>query len=284
MTTHEENPRKEIITFLVLTFALSAVFWVLILGAGGIEAMGGLLVMGLMWCPGVSAMITRLVYHRSLRGLGWKLGRAKWLLLAYLLPVAYAVVPYVITWMSGLGEFSTANVPANQSLPGWIITNLTVLFLLGSVPSALGEEIGWRGFLVPQLFKQMSLTKTALISGGIWALWHAPLILFGDYGSGTPGLYALASFVILVISISFPFAWLRIKSGSLWTGVVLHASHNLIIQAILDPLTQDTGITPYIVTEFGIGVAAAAVITAWVFWRMWKGEAVRWKSIPAQQV
>lgn len=246
--------------------------------------MGGLLVMGLMWCPGVSAMITRLVYHRSLRGLGWKLGRAKWLLLAYLLPVAYAVVPYVITWMSGLGEFSTANVPANQSLPGWIITNLTVLFLLGSVPSALGEEIGWRGFLVPQLFKQMSMQKTALTSGGIWALWHAPLILFGDYGSGTPGLYALASFVILVISISFPFAWLRIKSGSLWTGVVLHASHNLIIQAILDPLTQDTGITPYIVTEFGIGVAAAAVITAWVFWRMWKGEAVRWKSIPAQQV
>jgi len=270
--TQVENPRKEIITFLVLTFTTSAVFWALILGAGGRNAMGGLLVLGLMWCPGLSAMLTRLVYHRSLRGLGWKFGQAKWLLLAYLLPVTYAGLPYLLTWLSGQGAFSAANVPANQSLAGWIASNLTWLFLLGSVPSALGEEIGWRGLLVPQLARLVSPPQTALISGAIWALWHTPLILFGDYGSGAPTLYALACFAVMVIGISFPFAWLRLKSGSLWTGVVLHASHNLIIQTILDPLTQDTGITPYIVTEFGVGLAAAAAITAWVFWRMWKNQ------------
>jgi uncharacterized protein len=277
-----ENPRKEIITFLIITFLLSAIFYAFILNAQTMHAMGGLLTLGLMWCPGAAAIITRLAYHRSLRGMGWKFGKAKWLLLAYLLPVAYAVVPYVLTWLSGLGRFSTANLPADQPLPVFLAVNLTFLFLLGSVPSALGEEIGWRGMLVPQLSKLYSLPKVALISGLIWALWHAPVVVFADYGSGTPVLYALACFIVMVVGASFAFTWLRIKSGSLWTAVVLHASHNLIIQAILDPLTQDTGITPYIVTEFGIGLALAAGIMGVVFWRMMKGKAAGLEEMQAQ--
>lgn len=277
---HKENPRREVITFLIFTFAFSAVFWILVLQAKSINAQGGLLTLGLMWCPGISAMLTRFIYHRSLRGLGWKFGSAKWLLLAYLLPVAYAVLPYAITWLSGIGRFTTANLPADQPLPVYLIVNLTIIFLLGAVPSALGEEIGWRGLLVPQLSKLTTFPKVALISGAIWAVWHAPLLLFADYNSGTPALYALACFSILVIGISFPFAWLRMKSESLWTGVVLHASHNLIIQAILDPLTESTGITPYIVTEFGVALSLAAVVTAWVFWHAWKSEATH-QNIPA---
>lgn len=268
----EENPRKEIVTFLILTAAFSMVFYALILGAGSMDVQGGLLTLGLMWSPGAAAMLTRFIYHRSLRGLGWKLGPAKWLMLAYLLPLGYAFVPYTITWLTGLGRFTTANLPADQPLPVFLIVNLTVIFLLGSVPSALGEEIGWRGLLVPQLSKLTTFSKAALISGAVWAAWHAPLLLFADYNAGTPPLYGLACFSVLVMGISFAFAWLRIKSGSLWTGVVLHASHNLIIQAILDPLTESTAITPYIVTEFGVGLSIAAVVTAWVFWQSWKGE------------
>lgn len=277
----EENPRKEIITFLILTFAFSAIFWALIMREKSINAQGGLLTLGLMWCPGFSAMLTRFIYHRSLRGLGWKLGPAKWLLLAYLLPLAYGFVPYAITWLSGLGRFTTTNLPVDQSLPVFLIVNLTMIFLLGSVPSALGEEIGWRGLLVPQLSKLANFPRVALISGAVWAVWHVPLLLFADYNSGTPALYGLTCFTILVIGISFAFAWLRLKSGSLWTGVVLHASHNLIIQAILDPLTESTAITPYIVTEFGIGLSLAAAVTAWVFWRLWKGEGASHVAVSA---
>lgn len=270
--TQEAQPRKEIITFLVITFAFSAVFYALILNAGSIEADGGLLVFGLMWSPGAAALLTRFIYHRSFGGLGWNLGPAKWLLAAYLLPFAYALVPYLLTWLSGLGRFSAANLPEGQSLPLFLFTNFIVIFLLGALPSALGEEIGWRGLLVPQLARLTSFPKVALISGAIWAAWHAPLVVFGDYNPGTPRLYALACFAVMVIAVSFPFAWLRLKSGSLWTGAVLHASHNMLIQLVLDPLTENTGVTPYIVTEFGAGLAVAAAVTAWVFWQVWKGE------------
>ena len=123
--------------------------------------------------------------------------------------------------------------------------------LVGSTARALGEEIGWRGFLVPELSKTMRFTSAALISGIIWACWHYPILIWGDYNSGTPSWYGLTCFTVMVIAISFVFAWMRLKSGSLWTGAMLHASHNLFVQAIFTPLTRNTGKTAWYIDEFG---------------------------------
>jgi hypothetical protein len=59
---------------------------------------------------------------------------------------------------------------------------------------------------------------------------------------------------------------MRLKSGSLWTGVLLHASHNLFIQGFFDPLTTDTGRTKYIIGEFGAGLALVSIAFAIYFW------------------
>lgn len=133
--------------------------------------------------------------------------------------------------------------------------------------SALGEEIGWRGFLVPELAKITTFSRTALISGALWAVWHYPLILFADYRSTTPSWYATLCFTVMVVGISFPFAWLRLKSGSVWTGMILHASHNIFIQGVFDPLTRDTGITNWIIGEFGAGLAVVGALVGLLFWQ-----------------
>ena len=133
--------------------------------------------------------------------------------------------------------------------------------------SALGEEIGWRGFLVPELAKITSFTRTALLSGAVWSLWHYPVILFADYRTTTPVAYAMVCFTLMVFGISFLFAWLRLKSGSVWTGMFLHASHNLFIQGVFDPLTKDTGITAYLIGEFGAGLALAGALVGLYYWR-----------------
>lgn len=70
----------------------------------------------------------------------------------------------------------------------------------------------------------------------------------------------------MVVSISFIFAWMRLKSGSLWTGVLLHASHNLFIQQFFDPLTTNTGRTPYVIGEFGAALALVSIAFALYFW------------------
>ena len=64
---------------------------------------------------------------------------------------------------------------------------------------ALGEEIGWRGYLLPRL---MPLGKPAAyaISGVVWALWHLPLILVGFNYPGYPVL-GIFAFILLVTAI-----------------------------------------------------------------------------------
>jgi len=132
---------------------------------------------------------------------------------------------------------------------------------------ALGEEIGWRGFLVPELARFLPFPQTALISGMVWSVWHYPVIIFGGYNGGTSIAYSLVCFTLVIVAISFPLAWLRLKSGSLWPGVVFHASHNLFILDLLNPLTKDTGLTKYVTSEFGVAIVLTTGITAYLVWR-----------------
>ena len=269
---------KKIFTFLGLTAALSVIFYYLIIKAGSLQAYGGALVLGLMWVPGISGMATQLIYERTLRGMGWKPGKFKYLLLAYLLPLGYCLVVYGFTWFTGLGNVPNADMMAqvDANLSGLNAAPLVKILLysaflavfglfMGLITGA-GEEIGWRGLFVPELARVTSFRNTVLISGAVWALWHLPLILFADYNlPGVPVWYAVLMFTIMVVGISTVFAWLRLKSGSLWPAAVLHASHNLFVQAIFTPLTAQTRITPYIIDEFGAGLALAGIVLAILF-------------------
>jgi membrane protease YdiL (CAAX protease family) len=186
---------------------------------------------------------------------------------------------YGIVWLTGLGGFPNPafveeiasrvnfDVPTGQLIFIYILIAATLNLVTSSLP-ALGEEIGWRGLLVPELYKVTDFTTTSLISGGIWAVWHYPGILFTDYRSEAPVWYAMLCFTVMAIAFSFIMAWMRLKSGSVWTATLLHAAHNVVIQTILTPLTVDTGPTEYIIDEFGVGIAMVYVIVALIFWRM----------------
>jgi membrane protease YdiL (CAAX protease family) len=260
MTTRAHDTRAELTTFLGLTFGLSAIFWWLIISAGSLGANGGMYVLALMWCPGVSALITRLVFQRNLRGEGWGFGAPRWAALAYLLPVVYASVAYGLVWLTGLGGVDFGRFKTG-------VATFLVVGSLQSLLSATGEELGWRGFLVPTLARTMSFGRTALLSGAIWAAWHVPLIIFADYNGGTPAWYSVLCFVVMVVALGVPFAWLRLRSGSVWPAAILHASHNLFVQGFFDRVTVDTGPTRWLTSEFGAALALALIATGWVFWR-----------------
>jgi len=262
MQTTQQN-RKEILYFLAITLFLSSIFYALIIQAGSMQTLGGLYVLGLMWSPGAAAIVLSLVFKKS-RALGWRPGKPRYLLTAYFLPIAYSLPVYALVWLTGLGKLDLANLP---SLPG-LLTFASGTVLL-SMFSALGEEIGWRGFLLPRLTQLMGFTRATLLSGLIWVLWHSPLILFADYDTGnTPAAYALLCFFILVMGISFAFSYLRLASASLWPAVLLHASHNAFIQGLFDPLTLDTGSTTWWIGEFGAGLTISAIIVGLIFWQL----------------
>jgi membrane protease YdiL (CAAX protease family) len=144
---------------------------------------------------------------------------------------------------------------------------LSLLGLFPASAAALGEEIGWRGLLVPELARITTFTRTALLTGIFWAVWHYPAIIFADYHSSVPRWFDLLSITISVFGMTVFTAWLRLKTGSIWPAVLWHGNHNLLIQSVLLRMTVDTGVTEYLVDDFGVGVLISSVVLGYVFWR-----------------
>ena len=260
-TSDAARDRSAIRTYLLLTLALSSVFWIVMIRAGTLGLGGGLYVLLLMWCPGVAGIATMLIHHRTMRGMGWRWGSTRDQLVSYSLPILYGGVVYGMVWATGLGRLD-----GQQGGVRFLALAATLGFVQSMI-SSTGEEIGWRGVLVPHLSRVTSFRNTGLVSGAVWAVWHWPILLFADYNAGTTWWYGLACFSIMVVGLSFVMAWLRLHSGSLWTGAILHATHNLYIQGVFDRRTVDTGPTEWIIGEFGIGLALALAAAGWVAWR-----------------
>lgn len=257
------DPKKKILTYLLVAFALSSIFYYLILGPSH-GRLGNLTVLGLMWSPGVAALATRLIYQKNLRGIGWGWGKTRYQVASYLLPLLGGLLVYGIAWSTGLGGFKGA--VSHRPLPVSLLLLATLGFLSGAV-FALGEELGWRGLLVPELAKVTSFGGTVAVSAAVWALYHYPLILFGDYHSAAPRWWAILFFTLGITAFSVILAWMRLRSGSVWTGMILHASHNLFLQDIFDPLTVNRGKTEYWTTEFGLGMTLFYGLVAYLCWR-----------------
>lgn len=246
--------------FVFLTLAISSVSYFAMISSGTAHDV----VLLWMWSPGLAAILTQLIFRGSLKEFGWRLGPTRYLLSAALIPLAYSVTIYGIAWITGLAGFKSPS------------SNLLIAFVPGlffACFAALGEEIGWRGLLVPHLIKITSFTKTVLISWILWALWHYPAIIWADYHSDAPRWFDLTSLTIAIVGLSAMTAWMRLKSGSIWPPVIWHGVHNLLIQGILLSMTIETDVSAYVVDDFGIGVMITGVVLAIVFLR--KGTSLR---------
>ena len=282
MTEPTARVWKKIALFYGLTLLFSNVFNALELHAGKMDAGNLLFVTGAMWSPGLAALATKRIFGEPISDLPWKWGGLRYAWLAYLIPLAYALPVYLIVWLTPLGgfpdhdfltrtaaQFGWSNFPPSVTFVFFLVLTATI-GLVAKTSRALGEEIGWRGFLVPELNKVVGFTGVSLISGLMWAAYHFPVLLFGDYNKGAPAWYSLTCFTLMVVADSFILAWLTLRSKSLWPAAIFHGSHNLFIQSILTPLTRDTGPTNYIIDEFGIGLVVTVGVGAVVATRAFR--------------
>src|SRR2546430_13906554 len=98
-----QESTKRVTTFIGLTFALSAIIWMLM----AFHVASNLLLTGVvMWCPGVASLLTRFIYQHNIHGINWQVGKWRYLLLGATLPLLYSIIPYGVTWLTGLGTFN----------------------------------------------------------------------------------------------------------------------------------------------------------------------------------
>ena len=200
----------------------------------------------------VAIMLTAMVFGRGAlrkllgRLLIWRVNPL-WYLVVFLGPVA--LVGGVVPLNALLGG------PA-LSL-GMPLLGAAIFFGFSIFPgSALGEEIGWRGYVLPRLQSRMSALSASLFLAPIWAVWHLPLWLQGKPFQ-TPTLYA--GFVVSAFALSVILTWVyNSTGGSLLFVVLLHATVNLPQTLTIEELGSRA--TVPLLLYWGLMVVAAIVV------------------------
>jgi len=161
--------------------------------------------------PAIGFLIIVLLY-KDLRvpiGLDFNKAIAEKSLLALVLPFFLITISYFIGKLNGL-EIQLTND----------LTPLISIMLIGILIGSIGEEIGWRSFLQPNLEKSNSVLLASIIVGLIWGLWH-----IGHYKNG---LLFMIGFLIFTVSASIILAWiLRDTRYSIIISVLFHTSINI---------------------------------------------------------
>ena len=174
-----------------------------------------------MWIPGIAGIIA--ARYSKVRLLGTKRSPIRFLVLALIAAAA--------------SVFAAANL---------------ALGFLFSVFGALGEEIGWRGFLAPLLARGLGFTVLVWCSWLPWFLFYLWLFfLAGSYSKPAFGVQVL-TLGTLLFGLNVFLVWLRMRTGSLWPPVLLHAVHNFLV---FNPVALTQTHRPWLTGGLGLGIA-----------------------------
>jgi membrane protease YdiL (CAAX protease family) len=251
--------RHPVATFVALSYASAWALWLplvilqhdrtppalglvlAILGSAMPSTMAILLVAQLHGRAEVRRLLRRLLMGRV--GIFW-----------YAAIIALTALMVVAVWVSTLFGAPTPVVVAT-------IAGTLSIFLFSIFPgSAVGEELGWRGFALPRLQARHSALAASLVVGSVWAGYHFPLFL-----AGAPNrpLALFLPFAISGVIWSIFYTWMYNGTrGSLLIVVLLHAATNLPLSIVYEPLTLEGHVLPAFWTFNALLALTAVVLIA----------------------
>lgn len=258
------SSRRGLLVYFALLIPLSILGYVLVMKSPGF-------VLLLMWAPGLSSILTRLLLREGIADISLRIGgrrTLKTLPFILLFPVAIGLVAYGLAWITGLVQYVTPDTylkaPPAVIFVGLLLVQMifgTAVGLIGCV----GEELGWRGYMLTRLI-DARVPYPMLISGIVWGLWHLPLMIAGQYYSGPYPVLSVFLFMLTITSFGYIIGRLRLTTGSVWPATFLHASWNAVIQNIFDFFSQGENVLLW-TGESGVLVALSLLAAAWVISR-----------------
>lgn len=283
---HEKGviDRRGLWSFLVITFVITyAIEGALILGgfriSPGAFSWEQYVILAVMWVPALATVLTiKFVTHEgfgiaNIRFGGWR----PYMAAGLIIPGCFLLI-YGLTWILRLGQpdwslqyfkdmIAAASGPAAPPMPTpaviWpalFLATLVVAPFLNGV-FGFGEELGWRGYLLPKLLP-LGKFKAYSLLGIVWGLWHLPLVLVGFAYPGYPLAGALM-FMLLTTAFGIYLNELTVRHRSSvlagWAHGVFN-SQKLGVWALLFP-----GINPLLGGYAGIvGIGIWFVLGMWV--------------------
>ncbi|WP_276353361.1 type II CAAX prenyl endopeptidase Rce1 family protein [Cohnella caldifontis] len=251
----------------------AGLFTLLVLALGiGFSLVPGMSSTLYMFTPMLAALLMMLAFTKDgYRKEGWKklglhkLGLRGWPF-ALLVPIAPLALSYLAAWGFGLSEW---RVPDKLLGFEWTAAPivLIVVYIKSVLFESLGEELGWRGYMLPRLMK-MGERRATLLNGLVHGVWHAPIILnTSEYHAGE-NVWVLFPLMLLSTMFLAPvIGRLRLKTGSVWTASMMHTTHNLVWAVLAelwvnrsDAASWISGDMSLVVTLFYMG------LTLWM-WR-----------------
>jgi uncharacterized protein len=221
----------------------------------------------------VLGLITAFAPPRGGRGELWRsFGLRRLALRSW--PVAIAVplaliliVPWTVAAWLGFATFALS--PGD--VPAWVVT--TAVAIVATALLALGEEIGWRGYLLPRVQALVSKRKAALVVGFIHGLFHLPLMLLTTTYNSVGNRAVMSTTMVLTLTVAGVFyAWLKDRSGTVWPVTVAHGAVNTFIDGaglflVVSPLALaytagETGLVTLLAMTLG-AVALLCIRSAW---------------------
>ena len=231
--------KKRLYIYLGLSFGMAWLIFLIFIftgqtWTGSSPEMLSLVSLGML-TPAIAHVITRKITNEGFRltgensmMLGIDLKERKWVffLLAVILPVVYATLGDVVIWLMCPEAFGEAEVSS------FVVIIYPLLAIVQGVVlsfAALGEELGWRGYMMPKLIELVGMPKAIIIGGIIWGLWHAPLTCVGhNFGMDYPGFpyVGIVLMCLFCTALGTVLLYVTIKTNSIWPAAFMHAVNN----------------------------------------------------------
>lgn len=258
----KDSTKAIVFTVLVLLLALSFSY---------IPGIDGFLY---MMTPAIATLIMMLVVTRDgYSKSGWKmlglhkLGFRGWAF-ALIVPIIPLAVSFGIVWTTGLSSLVIGE--SFQEGISWTAFPLVLLFLYvkAVLTQSMGEELGWRGYLLPVMMNSMSRKKAMLLNGVIHGVWHFPLIINTNAYHADQNLWLLLPLTVLSTMFLAPvIGELRLRTGSVWTSSLLHTTHNLVWMVLGYMTVNHAEASKYISGDMSIVVVLFYMALTMVIWR-----------------
>lgn len=191
---------------------------------------------------------------------------------AVLIPLLALGGAYGVVWATGLADLAIPATLDGMPVSALFLPAMVVLFIVKvTLTNALGEEVGWRGYLLPRL-ESLGWGRAMLLTGLLQAVWHLPLIFSTTLYHAEGSRYLTIPLLFLSITLieGFFLGYLRLTTGSVWPASLAHAANN-VFWTIFAGFT--VGATPlvseYLAGESGIlTLAAYTLLVGWWVYRL----------------